>query len=98
MVDSIKNTFSRIDPQRSKLVDNGGAGTGKVKASAPAPTAPRDNGVEVNSAVKAELTKSAPIDSEAVQRIKSAISAGKYPIDLDRVSDALLDAYMEIKS
>jgi len=60
--------------------------------------APKDNGVEVNSALKAEMTKKPPIDSEAVQRIKSAISAGKYPIDLDRVSDALLDAYLEIKS
>ena len=44
------------------------------------------------------LSKKPPVDFEAVERIKTAISKGEYPIDLDRVSDALLDAYVELKS
>ena len=33
-----------------------------------------------------------------VNRIKDAIKRGEYPIDFDRISDALLEAYKEMKS
>jgi negative regulator of flagellin synthesis FlgM len=33
-----------------------------------------------------------------VSRIKDAIAQGKYPIDLDQISDALMDAYRELKA
>jgi negative regulator of flagellin synthesis FlgM len=45
-----------------------------------------------------ELATSPHMDSEAVNRIKQAISNGNYPVDVDRVTDALMDAYMEFKS
>jgi negative regulator of flagellin synthesis FlgM len=43
------------------------------------------------------MAKAPPIDRKAVQRIKEAISRGDYPINLERVSDALMDAYRELK-
>ena len=46
----------------------------------------------------AQLAKQPPIDTEAVARIKNAIADGKYPIDIDAVSDALMDAYRDMKS
>ena len=46
----------------------------------------------------AEMSKSAPIDVDKVAKIKEAISSGKYPLDLDKLSDALMQAYREMKS
>ena len=55
------------------------------------------NSLESQSAVK-EMASAAPVDKENVNRIKDAIMRGEYPIDLDRVSDALMEAYKEMKS
>ena len=49
------------------------------------------------SAIK-EMAASAPIDQANVNRIKDAIKRGEYPIDFDRISDALLEAYKEMKN
>ena len=45
-----------------------------------------------------ELASSAPIDHDKVSSIKKAISSGNYPLDLDKISDALMDAYNDMKS
>ena len=45
-----------------------------------------------------ELASSAPIDSSKVNEIKAAISSGNYPLDFDKISDALMQAYIEMKS
>ena len=42
------------------------------------------------SAIK-EMAASAPIDRANVDRIRDAIKRGEYPIDIDRISDALLE-------
>ncbi len=45
-----------------------------------------------------DLASAAPVDSDKVAKIKAAISSGNYPLDLDKVSDALMQAYREMKS
>ena len=45
-----------------------------------------------------EMAQSAPIDVDKVAKIKEAISSGRYPLDLDKLSDALMQAYREMKS
>ena len=45
-----------------------------------------------------EMAQSAPIDVDKVAKIKEAISSGNYPLDLDKLSDALMQAYREMKS
>ena len=45
-----------------------------------------------------EMSQSAPIDVDKVAKIKEAISSGKYPLDLDKLSHALMQAYREMKS
>ena len=98
MVEIVKNTISRLEvrkagnsisqdakPQKSKgSIDNVGS---SVKL----------NSLESQSAVK-EMASAAPVDKANVNRIKDAIKRGEYPIDLDRVSDALMEAYKEMKS
>ena len=46
----------------------------------------------------AKISQNPPINSEAVSRIKDAIAEGKYPVDIDQISDALMDAYRELKT
>jgi negative regulator of flagellin synthesis FlgM len=60
----------------------------------------KENVVDINDAkmISADLAKSAPIDTDKVAKIKAAISAGHYPLDLDKLSDALMQAYREMKS
>ena len=52
---------------------------------------------EIASSAK-EMAAAAPVDMNNVDRIKSAIKEGKYPIDIEKISDALMDAYRELKS
>jgi negative regulator of flagellin synthesis FlgM len=43
------------------------------------------------------MAKQPPIDKISTNRIKSAIANGSYPLDLDKIADALFDAYKEMK-
>ena len=45
-----------------------------------------------------QLAEKPPVNAEAVNRIKSAIANGEYPINLDLISDALMDAYRDLKT
>jgi len=45
-----------------------------------------------------KMAESAPIDVDRVAKIKEAISTGNYPLDIDKLSDALMQAYREMKS
>ena len=54
---------------------------------------------QLNSkAVVAELAQKPSIDIESVERIKSAIKRGEYPVNLDAVADELIRSYVEMKS
>ena len=81
------------------------------KASKPSVSEASDNsiGIKVDDSAKlvnikdskkmiSDLASSAPIDNNKVAKIKAAISSGNYPLDLDKISDALMQAYREMKS
>ena len=54
--------------------------------------------VKISSELKAkDMSANAPIDSAKVSAIKDALARGDYPVDLDKVADALLQAYSDIK-
>ncbi len=98
MVDAIKSTVNRLEtakgsPTESRLAQNAG---GK------AVSAPLADTVKVSSAASSkahqQLAEAPPIDNEAVRRIKDAIAQGKYPVDVDLISEALMDAYRGIKT
>ena len=97
MVESIKNIISRMEP--SKANNNHAASQTSNKS---ATTTSSTDSVELKSAENLSAIKqmaaSAPIDRANVDRIKDAIKRGDYPIDIDRISDALLEAYKEMKS
>ena len=57
-----------------------------------------DVDVQISSELKVkDMSANAPIDSIKVSAIKEAIAKGDYPVDLDKVADALLQAYQDIK-
>ena len=98
MVEIVKNMAGRVEmrkvgnsiPQEAKPVKSRGSVEIADQGSKP-------NALESQSVVK-DMASAAPIDRENVNRIKDAIKRGEYPIDLDRVSDALMEAYKEMKS
>ena len=101
MVDSIKQSMNRIDMQRTRVSDTDakpGAKSSNVSKGVALDGGNIDTStLEVSDKV-AQLAKQPPIDSEAVSRIKNAIADGKYPIDIEAVSNALMDAYRDMKS
>ena len=97
MVESIKNAVSRMDPRN---VNNASAAKSDRPNGAKSALMTNDTvslqSTENHSVVK-EMASAAPIDMENVNRIKEAIKRGDYPIDIDRITDALMDAYREMK-
>ena len=100
MVDSVKNAISRIETVKTRHAE---AAQPQAKASASKPSGvSNSDSVELKSAdmaaVARDMASVAPVDMEKVNRIKSAIKEGNYPIDIDKISDALMDAYREMKT
>ena len=95
MVDKITNSLINLENKASKNSANVKNSINKV-----------DNyGSENSTSIKidqksviSDLASSAPIDHDKVSSIKKAISSGNYPLDLDKISDALMEAYNEMKS
>ena len=98
MVEISKNVVTRPDvrantnnePRSAKPVTNIGSPQSQVDSV-------KLNSLDSEPVVK-DMASAAPINKENVNRIKDAIRRGEYPIDLDRVSDALMEAYKEMKS
>ena len=100
MVDSVKSAINTVDIQKSRLsTKDGGEKAGSVSQ---APAAIQNDSFELKSVemsfIAKDLASAAPIDFDKVNKIKDAIKNGTYPVDIDRVSEALMDAYRELKS
>ena len=98
MVDAIKTTVNRLELSKGRSAEGRPAGTGTPIAA----VSPTGDNVKVSDIASAkahmQLAEAPPIDVEAVRRIKDAIARGAYPIDVDRVSEALMDAYRGLKT
>ena len=99
MVGIVKNAVSPVEPRKTDVPDR--VSRGAAKASAVAAANASDSvelkSADVSASVK-QMASSAPIDEVNVNRIKEAIKRGDYPIDIDRISEALMDAYRELKT
>ena len=95
MVDKITSSIINLESKTSK-------NSAKVNVSV---EKEKNYGSENSADIKIEqknivsdLASSAPIDHDKVSSIKKAISSGNYPLDLDKISDALMEAYKDMKS
>ena len=98
MVDAIKTTVNRLETTKGRPAE----GRPAQNAGSAAVSAPLADTVKVSEAASTkshqQLAEAPPIDSEAVRRIKDAIAQGKYPVDVDLISEALMDAYRGMKT
>ena len=91
------NTYSNIQKNVSKGKQSPEV---SIKSVSTIKSDVSDNVVDLNQTklLATSLAKSAPVDGDKVQKIKDAISSGNYPLDLDKITDALMQAYKEMKS
>ena len=104
MIDQIQKTLAKIDPQATKTSkessksNNNNIEMSKVNPSPADAMDSADISLLAKSDNVAGLASSAPIDMDQVNAIKNAIANGDYPIDADRIADALMDVYREMKT
>tara|TARA_Y100000022_G_scaffold61490_1_gene52737 strand:- start:49 stop:345 length:297 start_codon:yes stop_codon:yes gene_type:complete len=98
MVDAIKNSVNRLDLTKARSSETRAAPAGANRTAAPAASDNVKVSDAASSKVVAQMAEAPPMNSEAVRRIKDAIARGEYPINVDRISEALMDAYREMKS
>ena len=98
-MDKITNNITNNLPKK-EIKDSNKSLNDLVNVSSSVDKAMSSNVVDIKDTKKlvSEMAKSAPIDYDKVAKIKEAISSGKYPLDLDKLSDALMQAYREMKS
>jgi negative regulator of flagellin synthesis FlgM len=95
MVDKITNSLINLENKASKNSTNVKNSVNKVDNY----RSEDSTSIKINQKnVVSDLASSAPIDHDKVSSIKKAISSGNYPLDLDKISDALMEAYNEMKS
>ena len=103
MVDQIKNNISSSTKSVSQT--NSSGESKKTLTSSAKITQKNDQSSQNQTNISKFISKEAikdmavqpPIDKEKVSRIKNAIANNNYPIDLEKISDALMDAYKEMK-
>jgi negative regulator of flagellin synthesis FlgM len=111
MVDTVQNltgtTASVVVPESSGApqVSSSSAGSAlEVGTTAPVVAVTESEtgnvSVDVNSVMgdvmRAMKDMPPPIDLEAVQRLKAEIAQNEYPVDYDKISDALISSLNEI--
>ena len=95
MVDKITNSIINLENKSSKNSANVKNSVNKVDNY----RSEDSTSIKINQKnVISDLASSAPIDYDKVSSIKKAISSGNYPLDLDKISDALMEAYNDMKS
>ena len=104
MIDQIKNKINNLSSSAASA-ENAGAKQSKAQVQKVEQSITKNkvdvDGGKVSQFVNKEtiknMAKQPPIDKISTNRIKSAIANGSYPLDLDKIADALFDAYKEMK-
>ncbi len=99
MIDKINNINTSSVQNKRASEDNKSKNTSSVKSVVDNKNSEvNTDNIEItsNSGIS-KMAKSAPIDLDKVSAIKNALSRGDYPVDLEKVADALLQAYKDIK-
>lgn len=99
MVEPISTSVAR--PRITRAGDEAGlpvqgSGAGQATASVAVPSGDSVSLSPSATAMPDELKSGPPIDLTLVARIKEAIAEGKYPIDLEKITESLFENYMEL--
>jgi len=104
MIDQIKNKVlnnvksASVDAQSNKKV--GKTNTVLQQTSTEPKTSEAEKNISkfVSKETIKDMSNEPPVDKINVSRIKNAIASGSYPVDLEKISDALFTAYKEMKN
>ena len=99
MIDKVNNITSG-NTQNKRSVDENRVNKSvrENKATSVKESSSDFNNVKISQELEASnLSKTPTIDLDKVSAIKNALSKGDYPVDLEKVADALLQAYKDIK-
>lgn len=101
MVDLISSFTPRprITKPGEDLALPGGAQTAGAAGAAAGAATPKGDTVALSAGATAlpdELAGGPPIDLEIVARIKDAIAEGKYPIDLEKITESLFQDFVKM--
>ncbi len=100
MIDKINN-ITAGNAQNKRATDSAkdkGTSSSATAATKDSVDANKISNVEISSGLNVKsMSEEAPINTAKVSAIKNAIAKGKYPLDIDKVADALMQAYKDIK-
>ena len=99
MIDKLNN-INMGTSQNKRVSDENRGKEANIKASKDTHvnSEKTNDDVQISSELKVkDMSIDAPIDSVKVSAIKEAIAKGDYPVDMEKVADALLQAYKDIK-
>ena len=101
MIDQIQKSLGQIDAQQKKTSKSSLDNLSKENIRNSIIDNEGDS-AQISNILKSDnvskLASKAPINLEQVSAIKNAIAQGDYPVDIDRIADALMDVYKEMKS
>ena len=99
MIDKVNNiTSSNTQNKRSVDESRVSKSSGDNNVNVSKDNSSNIDNVKISQELGASnLSKTPTLDLDKVSAIKNALSRGDYPIDLEKVADALLQAYKDIK-
>ena len=104
MIDQIKskvlNTAKNavVDAQNDKKVSKSQSVVEQAKSKSQLDNSEKNISKFVSKDTIKNMAKEPPVDKVNISRIKNAIANGSYPVDLEKISDALFNAYKEMKN
>ena len=104
MIDQIKNKVlnnvksASVDAQANKKVAKTNTVLQQTSTESTTSDAEKNISKFVSKETIKDMSKEPPVDKINVSRIKNAIASGSYPVDLEKISDALFTAYKEMKN
>ena len=99
MIDKVNNITSGSTQSKRSIDENKvNKSSGDNRVSVNKDNSSNTNNIKISQELGvASLSKGPSLDLDKVSAIKNALSRGDYPIDLEKVADALLQAYKDIK-
>ena len=99
MIDKVNNITSGNTQSKRSIDENKvNKSSGDNRVSVNKDNSSNTNNIKISQELGvASLSKGPSLDLDKVSAIKNALSRGDYPIDLEKVADALLQAYKDIK-
>ncbi len=99
MIDKVNNITSGSTQSKRSIDENKvNKSSGDNRVTVNKDNSSNSNNIKISQELGvASLSKEPSLDLDKVSAIKNALSRGDYPIDLEKVADALLQAYKDIK-